>query len=137
MLVEQRPIADHLCGADRQRRRIDELAQVRDAAGPDRDPGDLRQVRGDPVVSSPSGSATHRCGCAGDPTVLRAYHQHGRLLDAGTIEQIEASATAPGSPTPLAGERSLLLVDSSCNADHSDGDIYRGPHPGVVGSHDR
>jgi len=61
---------------------------------------------------------------AGDPTVPRAYHQHGWLFDAGTIEQTEASTAAPGSPTPLAGERSLLLVDSSCNADHSDGDIY-------------
>jgi len=50
---------------------------------------------------------------AGDETVLRDYHRQGRLLDAGTVEQAEASAAAAWLGDTLAGRRSLLLVDSN------------------------
>ena len=47
---------------------------------------------------------------AGDPDVLRIYHQHGRLLDACTREQAEQSAarawlgdTLAGAPPAAAG----------------------------------
>ena len=45
--------------------------------------------------------------------VLRDYHRHGRLLDAGTVEQAEASAAAAWLADTLAGRRSLLLVDTN------------------------
>ena len=48
---------------------------------------------------------------AGDETVLRTYHQHGRLLDSGTTEQAEQSAAQAWLADTLAGNRSLLLVD--------------------------
>ncbi len=51
-----------------------------------------------------------------DPTVLRAYHQHGRLVDAGTLEQAEASAAAAWLGDTLAGRRSLLLVETNDQA---------------------
>jgi hypothetical protein len=50
---------------------------------------------------------------AGDAEVLRAYHQHGRLLDAGTREQAEDSAARAWLGDTLAGRRSLLLVDTN------------------------
>jgi hypothetical protein len=53
---------------------------------------------------------------AGDDTVLRDYHRHGRLLDSGTREQAEASAARAWLADTLAGRRSLLLVDSNDQA---------------------
>jgi hypothetical protein len=40
---------------------------------------------------------------AGDETVLRTYHQHGRLLDSGTAEDAEASAARAWLGDTLAG----------------------------------
>ncbi|MGH3614193.1 MAG: AAA family ATPase [Pseudonocardia sp.] len=48
---------------------------------------------------------------AGDDTVLREYHQQGRLLDSGTAEQAEESAAQAWLGDTLAGRRSLLPVD--------------------------
>ena len=50
---------------------------------------------------------------AGDPDVLRTYHQHGRLLDSGTREQAEQSAARAWLADTLDGRRSLLLVDTN------------------------
>jgi conjugative relaxase-like TrwC/TraI family protein len=50
---------------------------------------------------------------AGDTAVLGDYHRHGRLRDAGTVEQAEASAAAAWLGDTLAGRRSLLLVDTN------------------------
>jgi hypothetical protein len=48
-----------------------------------------------------------------DDTVLRTYHQQGRLLDAGTVEQAEASAARAWLADTLDGRRSLLIVDTN------------------------
>jgi conjugative relaxase-like TrwC/TraI family protein len=50
---------------------------------------------------------------AGDETVLRTYHQHGRLLDSGTTEQAEESAARAWLGDTLAGRRALLVVDTN------------------------
>ncbi|MFC4950784.1 MobF family relaxase [Pseudonocardia sp. GCM10023141] len=50
---------------------------------------------------------------AADPEVLRDYHRHGRLIDAGTVEQAEASAARAWLGDTLAGLRSLLIVDTN------------------------
>jgi conjugative relaxase-like TrwC/TraI family protein len=50
---------------------------------------------------------------AGDGTVLRDYHQHGRVLDSGTTEQAEQSATSAWLGDTLAGRHSVLLVDTN------------------------
>jgi len=50
---------------------------------------------------------------AGDETVLRDYHQHGRLLGSGTAEQAEDSAARAWLGDTLAGRRSLLIVDTN------------------------
>ncbi len=50
---------------------------------------------------------------AGDESVLRTYHQQGRLRDAGTRDQAEASAATAWLADTVAGRRSLLLVDSN------------------------
>ncbi|RZT89047.1 conjugative relaxase-like TrwC/TraI family protein [Pseudonocardia sediminis] len=50
---------------------------------------------------------------AGDQSVLREYHQQGRLLDSGTRDQAENSAAQAWLADTLAGHRSLLLVDSN------------------------
>ncbi|WP_246633755.1 MobF family relaxase, partial [Pseudonocardia nigra] len=50
---------------------------------------------------------------AGDETVLRSYHQHGRLLDSGTAEDAEVSAARAWLGDTLAGRRSLLIVDTN------------------------
>ncbi|MDN5916082.1 MAG: relaxase domain-containing protein [Pseudonocardia sp.] len=47
---------------------------------------------------------------AGDETVLREYHRQGRLLDAGTTEDAQASAASAWLADTLAGKRSLLVV---------------------------
>jgi hypothetical protein len=49
----------------------------------------------------------------GDESVLREYHQHGRLLDSGTRDEAEASAAAAWLGDTLAGRRSLLVVDTN------------------------
>ena len=50
---------------------------------------------------------------AGDESVLRTYHQQGRLLDTGTAEQAEQSAARAWLGDTLAGQRSMLLVDTN------------------------
>ncbi|MCF7552169.1 MobF family relaxase [Pseudonocardia sp. WMMC193] len=50
---------------------------------------------------------------AGDERVLGDYHRHGRLLDSGTPDQAEASASRAWLADTLAGRRSLLLVDTN------------------------
>ena len=50
---------------------------------------------------------------AGDPGVVREYHQQGRLLDAGTAEQAQQSAARAWLADTLAGHRSLLLADTN------------------------
>ncbi|MHA6795918.1 MobF family relaxase [Pseudonocardia bannensis] len=50
---------------------------------------------------------------AGDEAVLRDYHQQGRLLDSGTAGQAEESAARAWLADTLAGQRSLLLVDTN------------------------
>ena len=49
----------------------------------------------------------------GDQSVLGDYHRHGRLLDAGTIEQAEASAARAFLADTVAGRHALLIVDSN------------------------
>ncbi|PVZ08239.1 MobF family relaxase [Actinomycetospora cinnamomea] len=53
----------------------------------------------------------------GDETVVRDYHRHGRLLDAGTLDAAEASASRAWLADTLAGRRSLLVVDTNDQAD--------------------
>lgn len=53
----------------------------------------------------------------GDETVLQTYHQRGRLLDAGTLEQAEASAARAWLADTLAGRRSVLVVDTNQQAE--------------------
>jgi hypothetical protein len=55
---------------------------------------------------------------AGDETVLTEYHKHGRLIDAGTIEQAEDSAATAWLADTLAGKHSLLSVNSNEQAAH-------------------
>ena len=50
---------------------------------------------------------------AGDPDVLRIYHQHGRLLDACTGSRLSSPPPAPGSVTLSPWRRPLLLVDTN------------------------
>jgi len=63
---------------------------------------------------------------AGDPGALQVYHRHGRLVDAGTVEQAEASAAAAWLGDTLAGHRSLLLVDTNEQAARLGGSACRG-----------
>ncbi|MCW2899258.1 MAG: TrwC relaxase [Streptosporangiaceae bacterium] len=49
----------------------------------------------------------------GDESVLRVYHQQGRLLDSGTSEQAEDSAAKAWLGDTLAGQQSMLLVDTN------------------------
>jgi conjugative relaxase-like TrwC/TraI family protein len=53
----------------------------------------------------------------GDEGVLRDYHRHGRLLDAGTLDDAEASARRAWLADTLAGHRSVLVVDTNDQAD--------------------
>jgi hypothetical protein len=50
---------------------------------------------------------------AADKTVLEQYHKHGRLLDAGTVEQAQASAETAWLADTLAGQHSLLIVNTN------------------------
>jgi conjugative relaxase-like TrwC/TraI family protein len=50
---------------------------------------------------------------AGDATALRQYHKHGRLIDGGSTEDAEASATRAWLADTLRGEHSLLIVDGN------------------------
>jgi len=49
----------------------------------------------------------------GDATVLTEYHKHGRLLDCGAVEQAERSAARAWLADTLAGQQSLLIVDTN------------------------
>ena len=61
----------------------------------------------------------------GDETVLRDYHRHGRLLDAGRLEDAEASASRAWLADTLAGRRSLLVVDTNDQADRLNAALRR------------
>ncbi|MEJ2862589.1 MobF family relaxase [Actinomycetospora flava] len=52
----------------------------------------------------------------GDEAVLRDYHRHGRILDTGTVEDAEASASRAWLADTLAGQRSVLVVDTNDQA---------------------
>jgi conjugative relaxase-like TrwC/TraI family protein len=52
----------------------------------------------------------------GDETVLRDYHREGRILDCGTLDDAEASATRAWLADTLAGHRSVLVVDTNDQA---------------------
>jgi hypothetical protein len=60
---------------------------------------------------------------AGDETVLREYHKHGRLLDAGTLEQAEKSAARAWLGDTLAGRHALLIVDTNEQAANLSADL--------------
>jgi len=45
--------------------------------------------------------------------VLTEYHKHGRLIDAGTIEQAEDSAASAWLADTLTGQHALLTVNSN------------------------
>jgi AAA domain len=49
----------------------------------------------------------------GDAGALGAYHRHGRLVDAGTIEQAERSAARGWLADTLTGKQSQLVVDTN------------------------
>ncbi|MFI5960464.1 MobF family relaxase [Cryptosporangium sp. NPDC051539] len=50
---------------------------------------------------------------AHDPEVLGEYHRHGRVLDGGTVEQAEASASRAWLADHLAGQHTMLIVDTN------------------------
>ncbi|RTL61872.1 MAG: TrwC relaxase [Pseudonocardiaceae bacterium] len=60
---------------------------------------------------------------AGDETVLRDYHRHGRLLDSGTTTDAEQSAVQAWLGDTLTGRRSLLLVDTNDQAARLSADL--------------
>lgn len=60
---------------------------------------------------------------AADETVLADYHKHGRLLDAGMLDQAEASAARAWLADTLAGRHSLLIVDTNEQAARVAADI--------------
>jgi conjugative relaxase-like TrwC/TraI family protein len=49
----------------------------------------------------------------GDDAALQTYRKHGRIIDAGTIEQAQASAARAWLADTLAGQQSLLIVDTN------------------------
>ncbi|MGH8879045.1 MAG: MobF family relaxase, partial [Stackebrandtia sp.] len=49
----------------------------------------------------------------GDDTALADYRKHGRIVDAGAIEQAEAAATRAYLGDTLAGRHSLLVCDTN------------------------
>ncbi len=53
---------------------------------------------------------------AGDPSVVADYHRHGRLINAGTLEQAEQSAARAWLADTLAGRTSVLVVDTNDQA---------------------
>ncbi|WP_436493409.1 MobF family relaxase [Actinokineospora sp. HUAS TT18] len=60
---------------------------------------------------------------AGDATVLAEYHRHGRLIDAGTVADAEASASRAFLADTLAGKHSLLIVDTNEQAARLSGEL--------------
>ena len=48
-----------------------------------------------------------------DQSVLAEYHKHGRLIDGGAIEQTEQAAAKAWLADTLAGQHSLLIVDTN------------------------
>ncbi|MDN5749687.1 MAG: AAA family ATPase, partial [Pseudonocardia sp.] len=60
---------------------------------------------------------------AGDETVLHEYHQQGRLLDAGTREEAEASAARAWLADTVTGRDSVLLVDDNTAAARLSGQL--------------
>ncbi|RJQ92384.1 MobF family relaxase [Amycolatopsis panacis] len=61
----------------------------------------------------------------GDASVLATYHKKGRLIDAGTREQAEASAAKAWLGDTLVGKRSLLIVDTNEQAAHLCAELRR------------
>jgi conjugative relaxase-like TrwC/TraI family protein len=60
---------------------------------------------------------------AGDQTVLAEYHRHGRLIDAGTVADAEASAARAWLADTLDGKQSLLIVDTNEQAARLSGEL--------------
>jgi conjugative relaxase-like TrwC/TraI family protein len=54
---------------------------------------------------------------AANETVLGEYHKRGRLIDAGTSDQAESSATRAWLADTLVGRHALLVVDTNEQAD--------------------
>jgi hypothetical protein len=48
-----------------------------------------------------------------DLAALHAYHRHGRLPDAGTLDEAERSAARAWLADTLTGHRSVLTVDTT------------------------
>jgi conjugative relaxase-like TrwC/TraI family protein len=59
----------------------------------------------------------------GDDTALQTYRKHGRIMDAGTMEQAHASAAQAWLADTLAGHESLLIVDTNEQADRLSADL--------------
>ncbi len=59
----------------------------------------------------------------GDETVLDVYHRQGRLLDAGTRDEAEASAARAWLGDTLAGRDTVLLVDDNAAAARLSGQL--------------
>src|SRR5699024_8330856 len=53
---------------------------------------------------------------AADESVLGEYRKHGRLLDAGTVNEAETSAARAWLADTLDGQRSQLIVDTNDQA---------------------
>jgi hypothetical protein len=60
---------------------------------------------------------------AADQTALQDYHKHGRLVDAGTTAQAEASAVRGWLADTLDGRHALLIVDSNEQAARVSADL--------------
>jgi hypothetical protein len=59
----------------------------------------------------------------GDETALQTYRKHGRIIDAGTIEQAHADAARAWLADTLAGHQSVLIVDTNEQADRLSADL--------------
>jgi hypothetical protein len=59
----------------------------------------------------------------GDDAAWQTYRKHGRIIDAGTIEQARASAARAWLADTLTGHESLLIVDSNEQADRLCADL--------------
>jgi conjugative relaxase-like TrwC/TraI family protein len=59
----------------------------------------------------------------GDDAALQTYRKHGRVIDAGTIEQADSSAARTWLADTLVGHQSVLIVDTNEQADRLSADL--------------
>jgi hypothetical protein len=59
----------------------------------------------------------------GDDAALQTYRKHGRIIDAGTIEQAHTAAARGWLADTLAGHQSVLIVDTNEQADRLSADL--------------